>query len=182
MPGGCYGSKVGALSCVSGGRALGEYLRCRAAPVHFTVGCEPVDQTTGGAASGAVVFAQHQGRASDKRGKDPAGICDARAGADPERRREAGAVAAAAYGRADHRRERHGDENLSSVPARGVPPRLSRHPHPHSQRNKPDGAGIPAQRAGGYRLCHWPAGPRNVCDAPLRRYAHHFCRRAGLSV
>ncbi len=45
------------------------------------------------------------------------GVYFPRAGADSERGGEAGAVAAAFDGRVDHWGQRHGDEDVSSVPA-----------------------------------------------------------------
>ncbi len=113
-----------------GGGQTGQYLRRRAESVHFTVGGEPVGQAARRAAAGAALLAQYARRHLTSEGKLLLEYVSHALGLLQSGEEKLAAVAAAADRRADHRRERHGDEDVSSLAARGVPSGLSRHPHP----------------------------------------------------
>ena len=98
------------------------------------------------------------------------------------RRGKARAVAPAAHGRADHRRERHGNEDLSGLPARGLSSELSGHPDPHPQRHEPDGPRLSARGAGRHRLCQRAEGQGRLFHPPLLRYPPDLRRRAELRL
>ena len=176
-----HGGQAGTIPGIFGGGQTGQYLRRGAESVHFTVGGEPVGQAAGGAAAGPALLAQHARRQPDERGQAAARIREPRARPAPERRGKDRRLAAAADRRADHRRERHGYEDLSALPARGVPQGLSRHPHPHPEWHDVHGARLPSCRAGGYCVRQRSAGRDGLQRAALRRHAYDLRRRAGLS-
>ena len=73
MTGGSYGSQIGALPRLSGGRPHGQYLRRGAESVYLPIRGQPVHQAARRAAAGTAVFQKHARRCADERGEDAAG-------------------------------------------------------------------------------------------------------------